>query len=50
MTKTEALRILELLPQLLLADIVTLETLVKAGEYKEARRLARKMKRGSLFG
>ena len=49
MTKDSALKMLELLPQLLLGDIETLILLVKMGEYKEAARLARKMKRESLL-
>ena len=44
MTKDSALKMLELLPQLLLGDIETLILLVKAGEFKEARRLASKFR------
>ena len=50
MTRKEAYKILELLPQLLLADIVTLELLVKNGDFKAARKLAKKMRRERLFG
>ena len=50
MTRKEAYKILELLPQLLLADVVTLELLVKNGEFKEARQLAKKMRKVNLFG
>jgi len=50
MTKEEALKLLELLPQLLLADVVALETLVKAGDYEGARKLAKKLRKVKLFG
>ena len=50
MTKDKALEILERLPQLLLADIVALETLVKAGDYEGARKLAKKLRKVKLFG
>ena len=46
MTKDEALKVLKLLPQLLLADIVALETLAKAGDYEGARKLAKKLRKG----
>ena len=48
MTRGEALKVLEILPQLLLADVVALEALVKAGEFREARRLARRLRRTRL--
>jgi len=47
-TREEALKVLKVLPQLLLADVVTLEALVKAGEFREARRLARRLGRTRL--
>lgn len=45
MTKERALKTLELLPQLLLGDVNTLILLVKSGQLKEARRLARKLRK-----
>ncbi|MGQ9726882.1 MAG: hypothetical protein ACUVQL_07135 [Candidatus Bathycorpusculaceae bacterium] len=42
--KEEAIKLLELLMQLPLADVVTLELLIKSGETKEAMRLAKKLK------
>ena len=50
MTREEALKVLELLPRLLLSDICALIEFAEAGEHKEARRLAKKMRRARLFG
>jgi len=45
MTKEQALKTLELLPQLLLGDVNTLILLVKGGQFEEARRLARNLRK-----
>jgi hypothetical protein len=49
MNRERALRILGLLPQLYLADIEALMVLVKAHDYEGARRLARRLRKGSLI-
>jgi hypothetical protein len=50
MSRDEALALLKLLPQLLLADIEALEILVKNGDYEGAKKLAKKLKKANLFG
>ena len=45
MTKEQALKMLKLLPQLLVGDVETLILLVETGQFEEASRLARKIRR-----